>query len=132
MKLLGIPALVAVVLCSSGCVDYGRIGMHKVTFSQAAPRGSPTEEERLTQLVQESLTGKGFDEMAGTPHIWRKRGATVQVYRDNGGDVILKIRAFGSRRDVRVSERTEQELLAILNQHAELSISLISPPSPTK
>jgi len=105
--------------------------MHKVVFPESAPHDATAEEERLTQLVREALAGKGFDEMAGRPHIWRKRGVTVQVYRDNNGELILKVRAFGSKRDIRVSERTEQELLAILKQHAELSISPIAAPVPS-
>lgn len=124
MKHFAVVLLTLIVLCSSGCVDYGRSGMHKVMFVRPTVVGdAATEEEKLKQLVRDALAGKGFHEMSGKPHIWRKRGTTVQVYRDDAGELILKVRAFGSKRDVRVSEQTEEELLAILRAQSELSLS---------
>jgi len=106
--------------------------MHRVVLPDAIPDDAAAAEERLVQLVRDALTGKGFEEMAGSPHIWRKRGVTVQTYLDNSGELVLKVRAFGSKRDVRASERAEQELLAALKEHARLSISVISPASPSE
>jgi len=123
-----IIGLSVVVACSSGCVDYGRIGAHKVTFARHATLRAPSEDEKLRELVRDALAGKGFEEQPGTPYIWRKGGTTVQVYRDKEGELVLKVRAFGSKRDVRVSHRTEQELLGILKRHAELEITSITPP----
>ena len=80
------------------------------------------------QIVRDALASKDFIEQPGTPYIWRKRGTTVQVYRGAGGDLILKVRAFGSKRDVRFSARTEQELLAILKRHTELESTPVTTP----
>jgi hypothetical protein len=126
--------LAFVALLLNGC-DTGRVGMHKVSFVPPATVGTTAsvrqaDEERLKQLVRSALVGKGFHEHPGTPHLWQKRGAWVEVYRDKDGELILKVRAFGSKHDVRVSERTEQELLAILKQQAELELTPVTPPKP--
>lgn len=82
--MIAFSALVILVLC--GC-DTGRVGMYKVAFAPSAVGGASVPEqasadEKLKQLVRGALAGKGFEEHPGTPHIWRKRGATVEVYRD--------------------------------------------------
>lgn len=121
-------------LALSGC-DTGRVGMHKVAFGKPAVLGAtttsqPTADEKLKQLIRDALAGKGFEEKPGTPHIWRKRGARVEVYRDKNGELILEVGAFGSKRDVRVSERTEQELVAILKEQPGLELTPMTPPKP--
>ena len=132
---LRILLLLALPLALTGC-DTGRVGMHKVTFVQPAFVGAPapvqpTAEDYLKQLIRDALKGKGFEEKPGKPYIWRKQGTTVQVYQTETGELILRVGAFGSRKDVRVSERTEQELLAILKERGELELVPISPPKPS-
>jgi hypothetical protein len=125
--------LLATAIALSGC-DTGRVGMHRVTFAPPAITGTASQsndDEKLKQLVRDALAGKDFEEKPGTPHIWRKRGATVQVYRDDKGDLILRVGAFGGKRDVRVSDRAEQELLAILKKHVGLELTSVIPPPPT-
>lgn len=102
--------------------------MHKVTFVPAASAGvtesdRPSAEEKLKRLVREALVGKGFQEKPGVPFIWRRRGARVEVYRDQNGELILGVGAFGSKRDVRVSEQTEQELLAVLRGQPDWEVT---------
>jgi hypothetical protein len=121
--------LTLLALIFNGC-DTGRVGMHKVMFTQPATVGS-TDDERLKQLVRTALAGKGFQEKPGIPHIWRKRGTTVEVYHDHNGVLILRVGAFGSKRDVRVSERTEQELLAVLKEQSGLEMTPTTPPKAT-
>jgi len=45
--------------------------------------------------------------------------------------LILRVGAFGSKRDVRVSERTEQELLEILKEQSGLELTPTTPPKAT-
>jgi hypothetical protein len=131
------PVVMAVAFVAAllaGC-DTGRAGMYKVSFGPpghigAMPSVRQSDEERLKQIVRSALAGKGFSEHPGRPHLWNKRGAWVEVYRDQDGQLILKVRAFGSKHDVRVSERTEQELLSLLKQHAEVEVRPVPPPKP--
>jgi hypothetical protein len=132
-RMIGFSWLVILVL--GGC-DTGRVGMYKVSFAPSAVGGASVSEqasadEKLKQLVRCALAGKGFEEHPGTPHIWRKRGATVEVYRDKNGELILRVGAFGSKRDVRVSERTERELLELLKEQSGLELTPTTPPNAT-
>lgn len=129
-----IVLLAILALFLSGC-DTGRVGLHRVGFAPPAPFGTTAstqqaDEEILKQLVRAALAGKGFNEHPGTPHLWQKRGAWVEVYRDKVGVLVLKVRALGSKHDVRVSERTEQELLAILKKQSGLELTPMIPPKP--
>jgi hypothetical protein len=77
--------LAILALFLSGC-DTGRVGMHKVGFAPPATVGTTAstqqaDEERIKQLVRAALAGKGFNEHPGTPHLWQKRGAWVEVSR---------------------------------------------------
>jgi hypothetical protein len=130
LQSLGLLAFLILTLTSC---DTGRVGSHKVMFVtparvDTAARSRQTDEEKLTQLIREVLVGKGFNEHPGTPHLWQKRGAWVEVYRDNEREFILKVRAFGSKHDVRVSERTEQELVAFLKQQPGMELTPMPPP----
>jgi hypothetical protein len=121
-----IVGLAIVLVCSPGCVDYGRGGMHEVTFRQPGPADVHAEQEKLTELVREGLAGMGFDEMPGVPYVWRKRGVTVEVYRNEDREWMVKVRAFGTKQDVRASEKTERDLIAFLQEEPELKVSAAS------
>lgn len=128
------PFLIFCVLGLIGC-DFGRVGMYKVRIVHASTVGAtaPTQqidEDRLKQLIRQALAGRGFREHPGTAHLWQKRGAWVEVSRDETGELILKVRAFGSKRDVRVSERTEQELVAMLKEQPGLELTPMTPSKP--
>ena len=110
--------------------------MYKVAFAPSAVGSASvpehaTTDEKLKQLVRGALADKGFEERPGTRHIWRKRGARVEVYRDKNSELILRVGAFGSKRDVRVSERTEQELLVILKGKSGMELTPTTPPKAT-
>jgi hypothetical protein len=113
--------LALITLIVSGC-DTGRVGMYKVSLVPAATDGESADEQ-LKRVVRGALAGEGFQEKPGTPHIWRKRGTTVEVYRDHNSDLILRVGAFGSQRDVRVSQRTEQQLLDDVKQYRDLELT---------
>ncbi len=132
LKHLGIVVIVGLLLSASSGCDTGRAAFYRVAFDRPAVVGAVTAgqldaEDRLKQLVRETLAGKGFKEKPGSRHVWRKRGAWVAVYWDKRGDLILEVGAFGSRRDVRVSRQTEQELVAILKERLGLELSPVTP-----
>ena len=116
--------LTMVTLCSFGCADYGWGAIHKVSFRQPAVVGADEahRDDALKQLVRNELVARGFEEKPGTPHIWRRRGVSVQVYRDQESQLMLRVRAFGSKRDVRLAQETEEELLAALKERSGIEL----------
>jgi hypothetical protein len=124
--------LLLCLLC--GC-DIGRLGMYKLSFQQPDSRDSTTlvkaeDEEKLRRLIRATLNPKGFEEQPGKPGRWYKKGAWVELLRDDQGELILKAHAFGGKSEVRLSERTEKELLAVLRQQLGLQITPTTPPKP--
>lgn len=135
LKHYNLTLMFGITLCILCGCDTGRVGMHKVVLAHPALIEAPVsvqqfDEERLKRLVNSALSGKGFVEHPGKPHLWQKNGAWIEVYSHLNGDLILKVRAFGSKRDVRVSERTEQELLIYLKQQSDLQLAPVTLPKP--
>jgi len=130
----------ALFLFGSGCVtvvDYGYRETYIVSFirsatTDASEPSQQTKEEKLTQIIRVALVGKDFRELRGTPSFWTKRGASVGIYREKNGDLILAISALGSEESVRIAESTEQELIAILKQHAESEVTRIKSATSTQ
>jgi hypothetical protein len=109
--------------------------MHKLSFQQPGSHDSATlvraeDEEKLKQIIRDTLNAKGFEEKPGRPGLWYKKGAWVELLRDEQGQLILKAHAFGGKREVRLSEQTEKELLIVLRQQPGLEITPTTPPKP--
>jgi hypothetical protein len=132
-----LAALASVALVLSGC-DFGRGGIYKIAFTISTTPGTTallqqTGDEKVKDILRHALASKGFNEYPGTPYLWQKRGVWVEVYRDQNGELILKVRAFGSKNDVRVSEQIEQELLRLLKQQPGVELTPMTPlTSPVK
>jgi len=117
-----------------GC-DIGHQGIYRVSLhkefqytSTAAPiSDGEKQEDKLKQLVIDSLVPRGFKEMAGDPHIWRKRGSSVQIRRTEENALILRVLAFGSKADVRRSRDVERLLVAILKEKPGVELAPIEP-----
>jgi hypothetical protein len=123
--------LLLCVLC--GC-DIGRLRVYKLSLHLPESHHSTTlvkveDEETLRCLIRSALNPKGFEEQPGKPGRWYKRGVWVELFRDPQDELILKVYAFGGKSEVRRSEQTERELVALLRQQP--GVKLI-PTTPTK
>lgn len=132
---LAAPVCLILLLCFTASCDIGRLGMYRLSFQQPDSHDSATvvkteHEEKLRQVIRDTLNPRGFEEQAGRPGRWYKKGAWVELLRDEQGQLILKAYAFGGKREVRLSEQTEQELLAVLRQQPGLEITPTTPPRP--
>lgn len=130
---IGVGLCLTVLLCFAAGCDIGRLGMYRLSFRQPDLRDSATlvkaeDEEKLRQIIRQTLNPKGFEEQAGKLGRWYKKGAWVELLRDEQSQLILKVHAFGGKREVRLSERTENELLAVLRQQPGLEITPTVPP----
>jgi len=120
------------MFCLCGC-DYGRRGgTYRLTF-QPQPVNNSTikveanDVEKLQDLLGRWLSDRGFQEFRGKRTIWQKKGASVYVWEEVEGQVLIEFSAFGSKRDLRLSEETEIELLSYLEERRGLKVTRATP-----
>ena len=113
--------------CLCGC-DYGRRGgTYGLTIQHESPRASAIEVEshdvaELRHLLEQWLSEQGFTEFTGKRTIWQKRGTSVYVWQDLKDQLRIQFSAFGSKRDLRLSEETEAALVAYLEEQPGLKL----------
>lgn len=110
--------------------------MYKLSFQKPEAGDSATrvkleDEERLRRVIRDTLSPKGFEEQPGKPGRWYKKGAWVELFRDDHGQLMLKTHAFGGNREVLLSQQSETEVLAVLRQQPNLQISPTTPAKAT-
>lgn len=126
--------LAALLLFAGGC-DHLRTGGTYSLVRQPQPDRTAVRAvdanggRALRQQVKDWLTNRGFIEAQSKGVVyWYKRGSHVSVSDDPDGAIRLTFSAFGSHRDVRLSEETEQSLTSYL---AGLPDVKIAPGPPT-
>jgi hypothetical protein len=112
--------LIALVLLVAGC-DYCRNGgVYKVGVKAGAPQGSEYDVNakaslELRRQLERWLTANGFIEARSKQAVfWYKNGSRVILYTEPEGRIKVEFGAFGNNRDVRLSERTERDLMTYL------------------
>jgi hypothetical protein len=114
-----------------GC-DAGRLGMYKLSLQSQRSCDTAThvvvgDEEKLRQVIRETLNSKGFEERPSRPGRWHKNGVWIELMRNAQGELVLKVWAFGGKRERRLCEGLERELLVVLRQQPGLEITPAAP-----
>ena len=134
-----VPAITAVAVVASfllcGCDYTRRGGTYRLVSQNQSTRNSAVKVETqdaaaLERLVGQWLSEKGFQEFKGKRTIWQKKGASVYVWHEAENEVLIELFAIGSKRDLRLSEQTETELLAYLEKQANLKVIPAPPAKP--
>jgi len=127
---LMLTATIALCGCDVGHQGIYRLSLHKefqYTSTAVPISDGEKQEDKFKQLVNDSLVTRGFKVMAGDPHIWRKRGSSVQIWRTKENALILRVLAFGSKADVRRSRDVERLLIAMLKEKPGVELTRIEP-----
>lgn len=134
-SLPAIAVAFSLIISLCGCDYTRRGGAYRLTFLNDSTQNSTIkvetdDGETVRRIVERWLSGGGFQEFKynETRAVWRKGGARVYVTRETKGEVMIEVSAMGYKRDLRLSEQTERELLAYLEKQTALKIILTTPP----
>ena len=127
--------LALLALFATGC-DHCRAGRYSVAvvptlevFSASIPAEARvrvlTPDVFVASCLATTLQAHGFAELR--PGYWTRRGADVQWQVSRPGEVTLCISAFGSKREVRESERAELELVRALLLQTDIAVRPVEP-----
>ena len=125
-----------VSLCLCGC-DYTRRGgtYHLALQTQPMQNSAVTVEtkdvEALRRVLGQWLSSNGFQEFKGKRTVWNKRGARVYISQESESGLVIEFFSMGYTSDLRLSEKTERELLAYLEKQPGLKVIPTTPPRPT-
>lgn len=117
-----------------GC-DAGRLGMYKLSLQGQRSCDTAThvvvgDEEKLKLVIEDTLESKGFEtqpEQPGKLSRWYKDGVWIEPMRNEQGELVLKVWTSGGRRERRLCEVIERELLTMLRQQPGLDITHATP-----
>ena len=92
-------------------VDYGRVGLYKVTLVDAE-----LGEQQLVGGMGSFLETLGYEQFGDRDYYWSKGLSSVRFFRDAEFGLLLKFRAFGGINDVSLSEETERRVVNFLQR----------------
>jgi len=133
--------MIGIAGCLVGGCDTGRFAMYTVRLegpSQSGSAGSAAavrsqDKQGVLKLIGDTLSQQGFEkESNGAVGRWYKKGAWVEILPAESG-FVLKTHAFGGKRQLRLSEDIERELLRVSRREPGVTItrvpvSKITPP----
>jgi hypothetical protein len=127
--------LLGVALVLLGCDHLRTGGAYSLTPRPPRPAGPATAIEAdgraIRTRVETWLSARGYHESPGKQAVyWNKRASHVIIYPQAGGEIKVAFSAFGNRRDLRLSEETERDLLAYLQTLPGVQVAPTEFPNP--
>lgn len=128
---LALGALLTLFLCSC---DYTRQGgFYRLTFQDSPLDGTTfmvqiKDTDVLHGLVAQWCSSNGFRKFDGKRTVWIKKGARIYVAQETQGGVLIEFFGMGYRRDLRLSQDIEMELVTYLRKQPGLKIEPLPRP----